>query len=303
MSSVGRTLYRSLHSVLREERRKLDYRGAWPSRLSLQGLAAAFNLTLDLKQLELAWTLEWENLLQSPACRDDPRQLLRPFFCESGDASAREEIEMRYPLIAEQLGTDELGRGFALMRLSSKYQDLLAEAPLSSFSSDRAPEPKQRPANLLFACGDVLEHRFFGHCVVVGWDSTCQQGEAWVKQNRIQQNLKYGVNQPFYNVLLEDNEIPRYCSQENLALLRSSEAFLPRAFGHAHAPFFFQPPVVGWGGGWGATDGADPRSFLKGKTLTDSFVPSEALAFIYPEDHSFSRGPRDYRSLDEAHSS
>ena len=43
----------------------------------------------------------------------------------------------------------------------------------------------------------------FGRCVVVGWDETCQQGEAWVAQNRIRQNLAFGTEQPFYQVLLE----------------------------------------------------------------------------------------------------
>ena len=103
--SVGRTLYSSLHRVLREERRKLDYRQQqWPSRPSLQGLAAAFNVTLDVIQFDLAWALEWENLLQSEPCRSSPSQLLRSFSSERDDP-AQEEIKARYPLLAEQVGT------------------------------------------------------------------------------------------------------------------------------------------------------------------------------------------------------
>lgn len=300
--SVGRTLYSSLHRVLREERRKLDYRQQrWPSRPSLQGLAAAFNVTFDVLQLDLSWALEWENLLQSEPCRSDPSQLLRPFFSERDDP-AREEIEARYPLLAEHVGSDPIDAGFAMMRLSSQYQQLLSEEPLSDFSGGHAPERKQRPDNLLFACGDVLAHRFFGRCVVVGWDDTCQMGEAWIKQNRIQQNLTYGVEQPFYHVLLEDNEVPRYCSQENLALLRSSEGFLPAAFAHPHAPFFFQPPVVGWAGGWGGVRSAVGVPH-PGETTPGCFVPTDALAFVYPDDGSIVSGTaRNFRSLDEAHS-
>ena len=40
MASVSRTLFSSLHRLLRVEHRKLDYRGTWPTRPSFQGLAA-----------------------------------------------------------------------------------------------------------------------------------------------------------------------------------------------------------------------------------------------------------------------
>ena len=48
---------------------------------------------------------------------------------------------------------------------------------------------------------------------------------------------RFGTAQPFYYVLLERDATPRYCSQENLALLRQRHRFA-----HPHAPFYFLDP-------------------------------------------------------------
>ena len=57
----------------------------------------------------------------------------------------------------------------------------------------------------------------------------------------MKENLKYGADQPFYHVLLEENEIPRCCSQENLALIAEARP----AFDHPHAAYYFQRPRAG----------------------------------------------------------
>ena len=65
----------------------------------------------------------------------------------------------------------------------------------------------------------------------------------------------------------------RYCSQENLALLKTADKF-----DHPHAPFYFR------------LDGSS------------TFVPSAPLSWIYPDDELFATDTegRNYRSLDEA---
>ena len=51
--------------------------------------------------------------------------------------------------------------------------------------------------------GDVVMHRYFGVCVVYGWDVTCQASESWIEAHDIRR-LIHGVNQPFYHVLCHD---------------------------------------------------------------------------------------------------
>lgn len=275
---AARLLYRTLISRLREQLRCNDYRASWPKQPGLRGLAAATGMIVDGDDL----LLEWEDLLQ----RQDTQQqaslseLLRPMF-DSAEASnpLRTALE-EYPGLSAKLlllgGADPIDRGFAALRLSSQYSQAHAELQevVERHSVAEPPPRKLRPAGLHFALGDVLQHRFFGRCVVVGWDGTCQQAEAWVRTNRIRENLTFGTDQPFYSVLLEDNEVPRYCSQENLALLAEARG----AFDHPHAAYYFQRPRDGDG----------------------QFVPAEPLAFVYPGDRAAALGERNHRDLDAA---
>ena len=262
-----RMLFRSLVGILREQSSRLDYATVWPARPGLQGFAAAGRL-VDLDKDMLPVLLEWEALLQQSEVRESTAQFLRSFFGGSSDAAwARAEGE--YPVLSTRLrrGADRLDYGFAALRQASRHAELLEKLhPLNP----GYPVRKMRPANLLFACGDVCEHRFFGRCVVVGWDEVCPQGETWVRANRIRENLVFGTEQPFYQVLLERDEIPRCCSQENLALCREDTG----VFRHPHAPFYFRPR---------------------------SFVPSAALAFVYPEDEAAASAERNYRTLEDTH--
>lgn len=77
---------------------------------------------------------------------------------------------------------------------------------------------ESRDKNMLFAVGDVIEHKLFGAGVVVGWDSTCKASSDWIETNNINGMLTFGTSQPFYSLLLSDGT-SRYCSQENLSLL------------------------------------------------------------------------------------
>ena len=214
--------------------------------------------------------LEWEDLLQHRELRQSSLHFLRGFFspCSVSDV-AWNRAKQEYPALSASVrkGSNEIDYGFAALRQASRHADLLER--LQPFNPGY-PSRKTRPGNLLFACGDVCEHRFFGRCVVVGWDEVCPQGEDWIRSNRIRENLVFGTEQPFYHVLLEQDEIPRCCSQENLALHREDTS----AFDHPHAPFYFRPRT---------------------------FVPSAALAFVYSDDAEAASAERNLRSLEDAH--
>jgi hemimethylated DNA binding protein len=268
--SAGRLIYRTLAASMREQSRRLDFRSSWPSCVSLQGLAASGTI-VDVGDLTASATmLEWEDLLQRPDVRDG--RLVRSFF-GSERASG---VEADYPLLAAQLlgRGDPIDQGLAALRQVAHYAELVGELQRVYGESVEPPAPKPRAMPLLFAVGDVLMHRFFQRCVVVGWDATCQQGEEWVCSNRIRENLTFGTEQPFYHVLLEQDDVPRYCSQENLALLSDDEA---GAFAHPHATFYF-------------------------RSGSCRFEPTDALALVYPDDRAAMGGERDYRSLDHARS-
>jgi hemimethylated DNA binding protein len=168
-------------------------------------------------------------------------------------------------------GPDPLDQGFAALRQASRYNEfgdkLVDELQSPSLG---VPTCKLRTDAMLFACGDICQHRFFGRCVVVGWDEMCKQDESWVRTNRVRENLKFGTDQTFYLVLLERDNVPRYCSQENLALAAEG----PHFFAHTDSSFYF-----------------------RGVGRSHTFVPSDALAFIYPEDRAFASGKRDYRPM------
>lgn len=270
-------LYRALSKILREQSGNLHFTKSWPRWSGLRGLAAASGLCVDLgggdRNLVM---LEWEDLLQREEVRRHPAAFLRLFFDDSAHARGeREAMELEFPTLARELvRPDPLDRGFAAMRLASEFSELITDLEDIEIV-DMPPSPRERPDHLLFAVGDVLEHRFFGKCVVTGWDETCQQDEDWVEVNNIRKVLKFGTEQPFYNVLLERDEMPRYCSQENLMLDQSQT---PHAFSHPHAPYYFMSSVDG-----------------------ERVVPSEALDFVYPEDAAVASGERNYRTLDEAH--
>ena len=275
---AARLVYRTLTSTLREQRRSNDYRAAWPERPGLRGLAAATGMIIDGDEV----LLEWEDLLQrTDVQRSSLSELLRPMFDSTDAPSPLGAALEEYPGLSAKLGrgTDPIDRGFAALRLSSQYDQTHAELQevVERHRLADPPARKLRPAGLLFALGDVLQHRFFGKCVVVGWDETCQQAEVWVRTNRIRENLTFGTEQPFYSVLLEDNEVPRYCSQENLALIAEARP----AFDHPHAAYYFQRPRAG----------------------DAQFVPAEPLAFVYPEDRAAALGERNHRDLEAARDS
>lgn len=280
MCAASRLIYRTLLRALDRQRRSLDLRNTWSAQPGLRGIAAATNMVIELGDVE-ELILEWEDLLQRTEVHAAPiSDLVRPFFSggASQEANPMRDLIDGYPALSAKLGhANPIDRGFAALRLSSTYSDILEQVQVQVVERHNLfvePTRKRRPATLLFACGDVCEHRFFGRCVVVGWDETCQQGESWIRKNRIRENLKFGTEQPFYNVLLERDEVPRYCSQENLALLPS-----PGIFAHPHAPFYFQQVTSQRG----------------------AFIPSEALAFVYPEDRAMASGERNFRSLEDAH--
>lgn len=55
------------------------------------------------------------------------------------------------------------------------------------------------------------QNRYHYFCVIYGWDSHCNMEESWRLQMGVY-NLTNGAEQPFYNVLADD-ESSRYASQ------------------------------------------------------------------------------------------
>ena len=59
-----------------------------------------------------------------------------------------------------------------------------------------------------FDLGQCLLHRRYSYRgVVVGFDRTCQQSEAWMRSMNVD-TLKHGRNQPFYHVLPDTRDRP-----------------------------------------------------------------------------------------------
>ena len=129
--------------------------------------------------------LDWEDFLQRPDVREQCiHEILRPLF--DGDArrldnSIWSNFESHHPALSASLGftakPPNMEVAFAAMRQASNYK-MLIKAMQSTLDLDKVDTfrviPKQRSQDVLFAVSDILSHRFFGPCVVVGWDKTCQ---------------------------------------------------------------------------------------------------------------------------------
>lgn len=243
--------------------------------------------------------LDWEDFLQRPEIRAQPvQELIRPLF--DGDTSSAdnliwENFESDHPALAVSLGgirkADSISQAFAVLRQASAYQSLLdgMQSALELDKPDHYHAPRKcRSEEQLFAVGDVLIHRFFGPCVVVGWDETCQADNAWVRDNKIHDILKHGTEQPFYNVLLESDDTARYCSQENMELCQVFNALtIEKLRAHPQSRFFFRGPYV-----------ASTTTYTK-HPHASGFMPSEALEYAYPDDVVHAKGERDFRTIED----
>ncbi|KAK4946536.1 hypothetical protein LTR10_014388 [Elasticomyces elasticus] len=93
--------------------------------------------------------------------------------------------------------------------------------------SDHESRPQKhrsdaRNAVVKFNVGQVFRHRRRHYLAVIyGWDPYCRMQEQWITMNQVDR-LPNGRNQPFYNVLVED-ESTRYVAEENVVLLSPSE--------------------------------------------------------------------------------
>ena len=263
---VERAVFRAAARALRSSRQRLPTSATrWGE--SLKAAAAASNFIAE-ESLEGAESLiALEVALQAAPRGSSTARLTRtwagappPFVVESDGGG----------------GGDAIDTGLAVVRLCGHHTDLLDT--LKGEGLLDAPEPRRRPTagGLLFCVGDVLRHRFFGRCVVVGWAETCPMGEEWIVGNRIRENLVNGPGQPFYHVLLEDNHVPRCVSEENVSLEADPSA---AAFDHCAMPYYFV-----------AHRAPGPPD------LTDE------LRFCYPDDDTARAAPdRDFRTLAEAH--
>ncbi len=96
-----------------------------------------------------------------------------------------------------------------------------------------------RNKDVKFRIGQVFRHRRRGYLAVIyGWDPTCRMQDTWITMNQVDR-LPNGRNQPFYNVLVDDQST-RYVAEENIELLQPSEqpADLANAFRIEIGKFF-----------------------------------------------------------------
>ncbi|KIW28329.1 uncharacterized protein PV07_08002 [Cladophialophora immunda] len=106
---------------------------------------------------------------------------------------------------------------------SRAYRNLVFQLKESDHES-RPPKYRSDPRNsaVKFGIGQVFIHRRRGYLAVIyGWDPYCRMQEQWITMNQVDR-LPNGRNQPFYNVLVED-ESTRYVAEENVMLLSASD--------------------------------------------------------------------------------
>lgn len=103
------------------------------------------------------------------------------------------------------------------------YRSLISQLKESDHES-RPPKYRSEPHNFVvkYSVGQIFRHRRRGYLAVIyGWDPYCRMQEQWITMNQVDR-LPNGRNQPFYNVLVED-ESTRYVAEENVVLLSPGE--------------------------------------------------------------------------------
>jgi hemimethylated DNA binding protein len=129
-----------------------------------------------------------------------------------GNQATASILRLHFALKCPSVEEAKVEAGFASLRDLSYYRNLV-----EYFVKDDAFVPKERSDEVALCVGDIVQHKYFGRGVVYGWDQTCQAGEDWCRENQIDEVLKNGRTQPFYNLFLDDGT-SRYCSQENVTL-------------------------------------------------------------------------------------
>jgi hemimethylated DNA binding protein len=196
---------------------------------------------------------EWQQLIEENYIAE-PHIVQEHMFV--GDTSKEED---QHHIIVQR----NIEVGFSMLRKANRHVDYVESLRESGFfepktrltteEKERKKERKEKSGvakvvskslKLQYCVGQSLVHRLFGNCVVTGWDKECEASDDWCKSNRIDQRLKHGRHQPFYNVLCEDGEY-RYCSQENLTVRDAKDCLSP--INHQAVGYFFIDYNVGTG--------------------------------------------------------
>ena len=122
--------------------------------------------------------------------------------------------------------------------LHDTFDSVYDESPLSARVEERIGETiasqDEIPENMIrkrtcgidrqpFFIGSVCRHvRYNYTCVVVGWDLTCKQSEAWIQRMGVDL-LNRGRTQPFHHVLANDGS-SRYAAKESLQRIYHSNS-------------------------------------------------------------------------------
>eukprot|EP00949_MAST-11_sp_MAST-11-sp1_P005206 g5206.t1 len=169
---------------------------------------------------------EWDDATQMYRCMERMHSFMEPYITiRQRPGSSREFTEnlasmirssFREPLRAEETIMDRNNECLEALRFSDEVQRLL--------DGNEAKRASRADSDgILFRVGDSVYHRKFRYrAVITGWDKRpTVDVSTWdgVK------GLASGAEQPFYNVIAHDEDIPenmpsiRYAAQENLELL------------------------------------------------------------------------------------
>ncbi|XP_076626553.1 F-box only protein 21 [Colletes latitarsis] len=125
---------------------------------------------------------------------------------------------------------------------------------------EKETEPKKRVPGVKYAIGLIMKHKIHrSFCVITGWDAPFKATTAWMAEVDVS-DTDEGVNQPFYNIFVDDNIFVdagscHYEAQENLCLASNPEWINHHALGR----YFY-------------------------KFNGTYYVPNEETAREYPED-------------------
>lgn len=72
---------------------------------------------------------------------------------------------------------------------------------------------------------------------IIGWDPQCHMGEGWIRSMNVD-GLPRGRQQPFYNVIVADDESQRYVAEDNIHMHPNEVTNMPEGFGKIAGRYF-----------------------------------------------------------------
>lgn len=79
--------------------------------------------------------------------------------------------------------------------------------------------------------------RYAYTAAIIGWDPQCHMGEDWIRSMNVD-GLPRGRHQPFYHVMVADDESTRYVAEENIHVDPEEISYMPEGFGKIAGRYF-----------------------------------------------------------------